>query len=59
MGGIMRNQINFETTNEVKDLIKKIALFERKKIGEVANELIIEAGKKRLGKLPKREGNNG
>lgn len=55
----MRNQINFETTNEVKDLIKKIALFERKKIGEVANELIIEAGKKRLGKLPKREGNNG
>jgi len=51
----MRNQINFETTNEVKDLIKKIALLERKKIGVVANELITEAAKKRLERKAKRE----
>jgi hypothetical protein len=53
----MRNQINFETTNEVKDLIKKIALLDRKKIGEVANELIIKAAKQRLAKETNREGN--
>jgi uncharacterized protein (DUF1778 family) len=55
----MRNQINFETTDEVKDLIRKIAFLERKKIGEVANELIIKAARQRLEKETKTGGGNG